>query len=237
MLDANLVRSLNKILYEFNIDKKYWSKDSLTGPEYDFERSKPAPYLKTTINIAKILGLKTVIEIGSSRFAVTQKCLDYFYSNPMDAYNSPACCCDGHSSFFWANEGFVTHTVDIDENCKNGILWSYNNLGNLSIPENLIVHIPVDGILFLQNYPVRSIDILYLDGWDKGTHQYAENHLKAYMAAKDKLSDTHLILIDDTDFVTQEGGKDKLLSPYLIEHNYTMLFNGRQTLFINHCIS
>lgn len=234
MIDNNSLKSINKILYEFNIDKKYWFKDSLTGPEYDFERSKPAPYIKTAIKIAKNLNLKTVVEIGSTRFAVTQKCLDYFYSDPIDAYKSPPCCCDGHSCFFWAAEGFITHTVDIDENCKNGVLWSYNNLNNSPVPNNLHLHIPEDGIDFLQNFPTKTIDVLYLDGWDKGTYEYAENHLKAYMAAKDKLSDTHLILIDDTDFLTNDGGKDKLLSPYLLDNNYFVLFNGRQTLFINH---
>jgi hypothetical protein len=41
--------------------------------------------------------------------------------------------------------------------------------------------------------------------------------LEAYEAAKDKLAPNHLILIDDTDFLTEEGGKDRLLSPRLIE--------------------
>ena len=75
--------------------------------------------------------------------------------------------------------------------------------------------------------------ILFLDGWDKGTPDYAEQHLEAFKSSTDKLSDTHLILIDDTDYLTEDGGKDKLLSPYLMENNYSMLFNGRQTLFIN----
>ena len=78
----------------------------------------------------------------------------------------------------------------------------------------------------------KKIDILYLDGWDKGTPNFAENHLEAYKAAKDKLSNVHLILIDDTDFNTADGGKDRLLSPYLIENGYSLLFNGRQTLFL-----
>ena len=79
----------------------------------------------------------------------------------------------------------------------------------------------------------KPIDILYLDGWDKGTPQYAENHLKAYETAKSKLAFRHLVLIDDTDFDTADGGKDQLLSPHLLEKNYHLLFTGRQTLFIN----
>ena len=85
---------------------------------------------------------------------------------------------------------------------------------------------------FLKTCPFK-IDILFLDGWDKGTPDYAEQHLEAFKSSTDKLSDTHLILIDDTDYLTEDGGKDKLLSPYLMENNYSMLFNGRQTLFIN----
>ena len=226
-------KSINQLIYDFKIDKKYWHRDSLSGEEYDNERSKPAPYLRTTMEIAKLLKMKTVVEIGSTRFAVTQKCVDYFYEEPtkQDAYKSPPCCCDGHATYFWAKEGFETYTVDIDINCMNGVLWSYSNLKE-NKPENLHPNIPSDGISFLENFQ-KNIDVLYLDGWDKGTPEYAENHLKAYMAAKDKLSGIHLILIDDTDFVTSEGGKDHLLSPYLIESGYDMLFNGRQTLFIN----
>ena len=144
---------------------------------------------------------------------------------------SPPCCCDGHATYFWARAGFETHSVDISESCINGINWCYTNL-NEEKPNNLHVHIPMDGIEFLKTCPFK-IDILFLDGWDKGTPEYAEQHLEAFKSSTDKLSDTHLILIDDTDYLTEDGGKDKLLSPYLIENNYSMLFNGRQTLFIN----
>ena len=85
--------------------------------------------------------------------------------------------------------------------------------------------------LFNQSW--AKIDVLYLDGWDKGTPNYAENHLQAFLVARDKLSDLHLVLIDDTDFNTNDGGKDKLLSPFLVDCGYDLLFNGRQTLFIN----
>ena len=59
-----------------------------------------------------------------------------------------------------------------------------------------------------------------------------ENHLSAFILAQEKLSDIHLILIDDTDFTTNEG-KDALLSPHLISLGYTLLFDGRQKLYIN----
>jgi hypothetical protein len=223
------MKEIYKIIHNFKVDKKFWTYDNLTGEDYDFNRSKPAPYLKKSIEIANYLQLKTVVEIGSTRLSVTQKCIDYF-NEENNAYLSPPCCCDGHGGFFWAEYGFDVYTVDIDENCINGVKWSYNNLRR-ELPNNVHINIPRDGIEFLQNFD-KKIDVLFLDGWDKGSYQYAEKHLEAYEVAKDKLSDTHLILIDDTDYITEDGGKDKLLSPRLIEDGYIPLFNGRQTLFL-----
>jgi hypothetical protein len=223
------MKEIYKIIHNFKIDKKFWTYDNLTGDDYDFKRSKPAPYIKVTIEIAKLLNLSVVVEIGSTRFAVTQKCIDY-YNEENNAYLSPPCCCDGHGGFFWTEAGFEVYTIDIDTNCLNGINWSYSNL-NRTLPNNLNINIPKDGIEFLTEFN-KKIDVLFLDGWDKGTPQYAEKHLEAYLAAKDKLSDTHLILIDDTDYLTSDGGKDNLLSPFLLEHDYIPLFNGRQTLFL-----
>jgi hypothetical protein len=223
------MKEIYKIINDFKVDKKYWNHHNLSGEDYDLRRSKPAPYLKTAIEIAKVLGLKTVVEIGSMRFAVTKKCMDYFYSSN-DAFLSPPCCCDGHGGFFWCNEGFDVYTVDIDENCKKQMNWCYSNL-NMELPDNLHIEIPRDGIEFLKNFN-KQIDVLFLDGWDVGTPFYAEKHLEAYDVAKDKLSPAHLILIDDTDYITNSGGKDKLLSPHLIDSGYIPLFNGRQTLFL-----
>lgn len=72
------MKEIYKLIHDFKVDKKFWTYDSLTGHDYDYVRSKPAPYIKKAIEIAKLLNLKTVIEIGSTRFALTQKCVDYF---------------------------------------------------------------------------------------------------------------------------------------------------------------
>ena len=219
------------MIHNFKIDKKFWTYDNLTGEDYEVHRSKPAYYIKKAIEIAKYLNMKTVVEIGSTRFAVTQKCVDY-YNSENNPYLSPPCCCDGHGGFFWTEAGFDVYTVDIDVNCLNGINWSYSNLGR-EIPNNLNIMIPKDGIEFLNEFP-EKIDVLFLDGWDKGTPMYAEKHLEAYLSAKDKLSDTNLILIDDTDYITKDGGKDALLSRLLLDEGYIPLFNGRQTLFLKY---
>ena len=223
------IKDVYKLIGDFKIDKKYWNYINLSAEDY-YKRSKPGPYLKTTIEIAKILGLKNVVEVGSTRFAVSPKCIDYF-NKDNEPFNSPPCCTDGHGGFFFTDAGFDVHTVDIDINCQTQIEWSYNNLGR-EFPSNLKTHIPYDGIDFLKNFD-EKIDVLFLDGWDVGTQEYAEKHLEAYLSAKDKLSDTHLILIDDTDFTLGTGGKDYLLTPYLIDNGYIPLINGRQTLFIN----
>ena len=72
------MKEIYKIIHNFKVDKKFWTYDNLTGEDYDFKRSKAAPYLKKAIEIANQLQLKTVIEIGSTRLSVTQKCIDYF---------------------------------------------------------------------------------------------------------------------------------------------------------------
>ena len=226
----NIKQQIFKEVYDFKIDKKFWDFTNLTGPQHDTERSKPTPYLKKTISIAKLLGLNTVVEIGSTRIAAANKCLVY-YDDCSNAFVSPPCCNDGHSTIFWALEGFNTHTVDIDEHCIRALNYSFGNIKQ-EMPDNLHLHIPKDGIEFLEEFD-GTIDVLFLDGWDVGRHKYREKHLEAYLTAKNKLADTHLILIDDTDFRIQDGGKDALLTPKLIEDGYFMLFNGRQTLFIN----
>lgn len=225
-----ILNKIFEIIYGFKFDKKFWTYDSLTGEDHDVRRSKPAPYLKTAIKIAKLLKMRNVVEIGASRYAVTQKCVDY-YNNVKESFISPPCCADGHSTYFFTNEGFQVYSVDIDENVKTAINWSFENLGGVK-PDNLNLFIPKDGIEFLNQFE-NKIDFLFLDGWDKGTAQYGEKHLEAFIAAQDKLSDVHLILIDDTDFITDSGGKDILLTPHLINLGYIPLFNGRQTLFIN----
>ena len=223
------MKKIYELSQNFKIDKKFWNYINLSGDDYKI-RGKAAPYIKKTIEIAKLLGLKKFVEIGSTRFAVTQKCIDYF-SKENEPFDSPPCCTDGHCSFFFSDAGFDVHTVDIDINCQTQIFWSYDNLRR-PLPENLTIHIPKDGIEFLHEHNDK-IDILFLDGWDVGTDSYGEKHLEAFLAAENKLSDVHLILIDDTDFSIPNGGKDHLLTPYLIEKGYIPLFNGRQTLYIN----
>ena len=219
-----------EIVKNFNIPKKFWNTTALTGHDHDVYRSKPGPYIRKEIEIAYALGLKNVVEIGSTRLALSVNCVDYFYMD-RHPFISPPCCNDGHAGIFWAREDFFNvHTVDIDINCIKQIEWSFSNVLR-GMPRNLHIHIPMDGIQFLKEFQ-EKIDVLYLDGWDVGSPDYQQKHLDAYLAGKDKLSDIHMVIVDDTDFDIPGEGKDAKLKPYLLENNYEILFDGRQTLYM-----
>lgn len=209
----------------------YWDHSPLTAEENSI-RNYPAPWINKTIELLKIIGGYTIVEIGSNRMEFTQSCVKY-YDNSMklESKDAPPCCQDGHSTYFWTREGFDVYTVDISEQCRIATESAYKYHIKEDIPSHLHMHIPQDGIEFLKNFD-KKIDLLYLDGWDVGTENFAEMHLEAYLAAKDKLSNTHLISIDDTDFNTDLGGKDKILTPYLLENGYIKVLWGRQTVFV-----
>lgn len=225
-----MINQLIQCAVDFKITTHFWDHDVLTHEE-NFIRNFPAPWIRKTIELMRIMGGNTVVEIGSTRMELTQKCIDYYDNSfKLTSKDAPPCCQDGHSTHFWVREGFEVYTVDIDERCKQVLESQYTHHIKTPIPNNLHMHIPEDGIKFLQDFKGK-IDLLYLDGWDKGTSEYAENHLRAYQAAKTKLSPKHLISIDDTDFNTESGGKDKLLTPFLIKQGYIRLLWGRQTVF------
>lgn len=215
---------------KFKVTSHYWDHDRLTHEENSI-RNFPAPWIAKTIEFLKIIDGKTIVEIGSTRRELVQSCINYYdHSYTMLPKDAPPCCQDGHSTHFWAREGFEVHTVDIDVHCKETLESQYKYHIKTPIPGNLSIHIPQDGIAFLQSFP-KPIDLLYLDGWDKGTTDYGLNHLSAYLAARNKLAPNHLVSIDDTDFSTSDGGKDVLLTPYLINEGYIPLIHGRQTVF------
>lgn len=229
MNKLEILKLLLKSADNFKVNTLYWDHDLLTVEENDL-RNYPAPWIKKTIEMLRIIKGTTVVEIGSTRHCLTQKCLDYYDNcHTMTPKEAPACCQDGHSTYFWANEGLETYTVDIEERCRKVLIEQYEWHLKIPMPSNLHICIE-DGIQFLKSF-TSKIDLLFLDGWDKGTSEYAENHLRAYEAAKDKLSDLHLISIDDTDFNTPSGGKDNLLTPRLIDEGYIKLIWGRQIVF------
>jgi hypothetical protein len=209
----------------------YWDHDVLV-PEENSIRNYPAPWIIKTLELLKIIDAKVMVEIGSTRRELTRRCIDYYDNSiKLESKDAPSCCQDGHSTYFWARTGIEVHTVDIDEHCITQIENEYKYHIQEPIPDNLHIHIPQDGIEFLKNFS-KKIDFLYLDGWDKGAYEYAERHLEAFLVAQDKLADLHIISIDDTDFDTESAGKDRLLTPHLLENGYIKVLWGRQTVFI-----
>lgn len=225
-------KQIIKACHDFKIDTVYWDKRTLE-PHENCLRNYPAPWIKKTIELLKIMGAKTMIEIGSTREELLHNCISY-YDNSYSVKQStaPNCCQDGHSTYFWAKSGIEIYTVDIDLLCLERLKSQYANRIKEPIPDNLKIHIPYDGIQFLKKFD-KQIDFLFLDGWDVGTGQFAEYHLAAFLAAQNKLAPLHLISVDDTDYKMEEGGKDRFLSPFLIENGYIKILSGRQTVFMN----
>lgn len=227
----NIKTEIFKKCDEFKVNTLFWDHFPLQAEENSL-RNFPAPWIRKTIELLKIMGAKTMVEIGSTRRELTQNCISYYKNSyKLKSAEAPPCCQDGHSTYFWAKSGIDIYTVDIDESCITQLVNQYKYHIQEPIPDNLHIHIPQDGIRFLENFE-KQIDFLYLDGWDVGVEKYAEKHLEAYLAAKDKLSPVHLVAIDDTDFDTEQGGKDKLLTPYLLENGYIKLLSGRQNVFL-----
>jgi hypothetical protein len=234
MTDKEKFKEALKMCYGFKENTIFLKKNRLTAEERNSGvvfRNFPAPWIKKTCEILKKVEGKTVVEIGSSRSEITKRCVHYFEDcenlTPLDA---PPCCEDGHATYFFEMNGFDTHTVDIDSRCKVEIEKGYKHHLKRPIPENLKIYTE-DGIEFLKNFEGK-IDLLYLDGWDVGTNNYKEKHLEAFKAAQDKLSEFHIISVDDTDFIETVGGKDGLLYPYLIDNGYVRVIWGRQTIFL-----
>jgi len=202
-----------KNLPEFIHSDPIFEGIDLTYNQQTYIRGKPIKYLKYTIDIFnKYTSAKVIVEVGSIRNKMNHLISDY----------NPVCCNDGHSTYFW-NEytNAEIYTIDINPNCKN-IIISDERL-------NKIKAFTDDAISFLKSFN-EKIDLLFLDAWDvEPNSPYAEEHLKAYLIVKDKLSDNCLILIDDTDI--GNGGKGRLLIPELIKDGFVCLISGRQSLF------
>jgi hypothetical protein len=135
----------------------------------------------------------------------------------------PTCCNDGHSTYFWKKYTDAdVYTVDIDPYCKR-IIEEDTRLQSVNATTQ-------DAIEYAKSFD-KKIDLLFLDAWDLiPNSNYAEKHLEVYSILREKLSDSCLILIDDTDVGC--GGKGALLIPELKKDGFQCLVNKRQTLFV-----
>jgi len=177
------------------------------------KRAVPRPYLRVASDLIHEFGFRTIVEAGSARRPM---------NHPLDGFD-PDCCCEGHSTIFFALTGADVFTVDISPRCAELLVPELRKYPNLHV-------YTADALWFLRKFD-RPIDVLYLDAWDviPGT-DFAEKHMEAYRAARPLLSPTCLILIDDTDIAN--GGKGRLVIPQMIRDGFDLITWGRQALLV-----
>jgi hypothetical protein len=203
------MQGLTEKIKTLNSAEKKFAHADLTLEEQQ-ERGKPKKYLGAVIELFFAMSGKTIVEIGCMRQPMNQ---------PLSEMRK--CCNDGHSTYFWCTTGAQVFSVDIDFKAVRIARKSIREFKNGKVVWG-------DGLKFLKRFKSK-IDLLFLDAWDVVPGcRYAENHLLAYLAAKDKLSERNIIVIDDTDI--GNGGKGRLLLPVLTAEGYNILVSGRQTI-------
>ena len=190
-----------------------WKHTDLSVHEQTFVRDKPRDYLLACIELCKLIGASTIVEIGSMRQEMP---------HPIDAFN-PYCCNDGHSTAFWSwylGEHASIYSVDINPN--SGFVGQLRGVDFVNR----------DGVDFCNGFGGK-IDLLFLDAWDVVEGMpFAEKHLECFEAARPKLAPKHIVCIDDID--VGDGGKGRLIIPKLVEdYGYFVVANGRQAIFTN----
>lgn len=206
---------INLLLEEINKNLIIFDKIELNVHEQVVLRSKPKNYILLTLELLKQTNNKVIVEIGGLRQEMKHTLEEF----------DPICCNDGHSTEFWcSNKNLEVYSVDINPYCKQFYDILKNKADNFS-------YSICDGLEYLKNFD-KKIDLLFLDAWDvHNGSPYAEKHYEAYLIAKEKLSDKHIISIDDTDIAN--GGKGKILIPYLLNNGYNIIVKGRQTIMTN----
>lgn len=210
--------SLNSNFYKNAIENKIvFDRINLTFNEQTYIRGKPREYILHTCKLlTRYTKRNIIVEIGSIRNKM---------QHDIHTFN-PVCCNDGHSTYFWNFFTTIQKIITVDINPKSKKI--INN--DKSLGDN-VEAITSDAIDFLRNYNGEKIDLLFLDAWDvEPGSPYEEKHLEAYLTIKDKLADTCLILIDDTDIC--DGGKGKMVIPELLKDGFIHILSGRQTLFL-----
>ena len=165
------LEEIKEKIARFNFQDKIFKEIELTSEQQMYERGKPKNYLEMTIELFKAINGKLIVEIGCMRSLLT---------HPISEMH-PECCNDGHSTYFWCTTGARIISVDIDRKAVLQTRKSCKEFDNCKILRK-------DGIKFLEKFKGK-IDLLYLDAWDVIPNtKYAENHLLAYLKAKDKLT-------------------------------------------------
>jgi len=176
-------------------------------------RDSPSESLEETAKIFNQLNGQIIVEIGSGvhgRLA-------------------------GNSVLTWAKKTRAKRiiTVDLDPKQIDDVKKATTKFKNVE-------PIVGDGLKYLAEFS-STIDLLYLDFWVPdpegalpGTGR-AEAYRAAFAAAKTKLADRALILIDDTDHI--HPWKHTLIVPDARREDFVVLFVGRQTLLMRNAFA
>ena len=136
----------------------------------------------------------------------------------------------GNSVLTWAKKTRAERiiTVDLDPKQIEDVKKATTKFKNVEA-------IVGDGLKFLADFS-SPIDLLYLDFWVPdpsgalpGTGR-SEAYRNAFAAARTKLADRSLILIDDTDHI--HPWKHTLIVPDARKEGFVVMFVGRQTLLM-----
>jgi hypothetical protein len=172
------------------------------------QRDSPAESLEETARIFNEIKGEIIVEIGSGvhgRLA-------------------------GNSVLTWAKKTRAKRIITVDLDPKQ-----IDDVKKATTKYKNVEPIVGDGLKYLSEFPT-TIDLLYLDFWVPdpagalpGTGR-AEAYRTAFAAAKTKLSERALILIDDTDHI--HPWKHTLIVPDARKEGFAVIFVGRQTLLM-----
>ena len=168
-------------------------------------RSSPAASLREAARLFNELGGETIVEIGSGLHGDLA----------------------GNSIFTWVRRTAARRivAVDADEARVNEV--KSTTAGNPRV-ETLVA----DGVQYLEQFR-GTIDLLYLDYWLPDREGAvvvgrADGYRDAYRAARDKMNEHSLLLIDDTAHV--HPWKHTYIVPDARTDGFRAVHEGRQTL-------
>jgi hypothetical protein len=195
-----------RVIYSHLGSLRYGDMITINKNGYWSWRSLPAKSLKKTARLFNQLKGETIVEIGTGLHGLGA----------------------GNSILNWLKKTSAKkiYAVDIDEQRIESLKNVFSKKPRISLEH-------ADGEKFLKKFQGK-IDLLYLDFWTIVPHEIvegngrAESHKAMYLAAKNKMSEHSLILIDDTDHVGP--WKHTLIVPEARKDGFIPIYTGRQTL-------
>lgn len=129
-------------------------------------------------------------------------------------------------------------TVDIDH---KALTLAQSVIIEAEIPPEMITFVENDSVQFLKNFN-QTIDLLYLDSLDAHEYDGPESlqaiqsqihQLREIEAAFDKLAERCVVLLDDNSPLDEypNGGKTRLTKLFLRDHGFSLVMEGKQSLW------